>query len=148
MNALQTAHTALAALLASLFPDAEPVRNPNGHQPPRLKGGNALAAYVAMDDDEDPETLAIMTGPVFDLKIAPRVTIAFVGLDRQARLTAAWTAVDTLKNALAADRSLGGAVQYAELQPASQTAGGVNDWLAGGLEIPVTLLVTATSAAG
>lgn len=130
MNALQAAHAALAAVLERVFPEAPPVRNPNGHQPPRLKGSDLLAAYVALDDDEEPEVLAIMTGPVFDLKLAPRVTFAFVGRDKQARLDAAWLCVGALKAALAADRTLGGAVQYAELQPPTQTqtTGGANDW--------------------
>lgn len=142
-NVVDAANGALWALIETLFADATLVRNPDAHLAPRAKT-DGLAVYVSMDDDESPEILAVLCGPFYDLKIAPMVTIAVVGKTKAERQVAARAAKETLAAALAADRYLGGAAVYADIDSANSVDGS-NPWMAGGLEVGVGLLLPAAA---
>lgn len=146
-NRLRAAHDALAALLAATFAGVEPLRNPSGHKPPAPKS-NGLATYLAIQDDNQPEVLAVLTGPIYDLMASPRLTIAFSGKTKDDRSQAAWAVVEQLKAAVAADRSLSGAVDFCEVALPEDLPVADSDWMAGGLEVAIELLFTAPTRAG
>lgn len=154
-NRLASAHEALWTLMHALFTDVSKpqhtaaervVRNPEGLVTKAVKGAPATL-YVVMEDDDTPEVINVLLGPVFDLQVKPRIGFAFLG-DEAARRPAQWACVDQLAAALAADRTLGGAVSYAELEPAERADADALPWLAGGMVAPVRLLFDAPTRAG
>lgn len=150
-NAIRRAHDALAALLSAAFDEVDGLtlaRNPSGHTPPKARAQGEMAFYLALIDDTEPEVEAVLTGPVYDLRATPTVVLAYAGGTKDARQGAAWLALEPVKTALAADRTLAGAVSYAELEAAGPADVADNDWMAGGLEVRVSLLFDAPTKAG
>lgn len=145
-NKVLTAHEALGALLTVAF-DVPVEKNPDRHVAPANKV-DGRAAYVALEDDELPDVLAVMTGPIYDLKVVPLVTLAFSGGSKEERKVLAYAALDTLRLALEADRSLGGTVDYADIASANAVDAAGSTWMAGGLEVGVGLLLSAPTPAG
>lgn len=147
-NKVRAAHEALAALLERVFPEATRVRNPGGTEPKAPRDADGLVIYVALEDDSAPEVLATLCGPVYDLKIEPMVTLAISGATRNERQAAAYRLLDTLSEALQADPRMGGACDYAETLAAQPVEASDNSWLAGGLDVGIEILLTATTRAG
>ncbi|MEH0194571.1 hypothetical protein V7S57_02430 [Caulobacter sp. CCNWLY153] len=154
-NQNDAVHDALEALLNGLFTDAAGiVRNPDRYVEPRRKQDTAdgLAAYVALEDDSDPDVLGTVIGDgdtTFDLACTPNVVLCFSGGKRDDRLKAARAYRDVLSDALKADRFLGGAAAYAEIDnqmPAE--AGSADAWMAGGLMLGIRILFTGATKAG
>lgn len=147
-NKIRQANDALAALLAATFPDATHQRNVGGKEPAAPRGVDGLAHYVAQEDDTDPEVLATLCGPIYDLRIEPTVTLAFAGKTKDERLQAAWSSVEALTTALAGDVTLGGVAAYAEIVSPRPIEASETSWLAGGLDVGVEILLTAPSRGG
>lgn len=146
-NKIRAGHDALWAVVQATLPDGELHRNPAGHKKPASRGAD-LVQYVTQTDDTAAEVLAVMTGPVYDLEVTANVVVAYAGKTRDERQAAAYAAQGLLAAALAADRFLGGAVDYADLDTVDPVDSTETDWLADGLEIRVRLLVTAPTRAG
>lgn len=141
-NKVRAAHDALAALLAGQFPGTAVARNPGGHIAPKLRQAGQLERYLAQGDDQDPEVNAVVLGPVYDLIVRPCVTLAYAGGTKDEREVRAYAELDLIVAALAADRTLGGVVGYAEIDACSACdAEGAVAWLAGGLDIHISLLI-------
>lgn len=143
-NRVAAANDALWDLLEETFTEGETLfRNPDGQ---RAFGDASLV--VSMDDDEEPEVLRVMMGgPSYDLKLVPVVTLARKALEG-ARREDAWTAVETLRVALAADPTLGGAVEDARIEMSEPSQLDRARWLAGGVDLSIRLLFAAPSPAG
>ena len=150
-NAVRTAHEALATLLSAAFSDVDGLtlsRNPSGHAPPKARAQGEMAFYLALIDDTEPEVEGVMMGPVYDLRALPTVVVAYAGGTKDQRQQAAYEALAAINGRLVLDRTLGGAVAYAELDGANPADVPDNDWMAGGLELRVSLLFTAPTKAG
>lgn len=146
-NKVRAAHDALEALLDTAFADAARHRNPSGDKPPAAKS-NGLAAYVALQDDTSPEVTGVMTGPIYELQAAAMVVLALSGKSKNERQAEAYVLLGVLTQALAADPTLGGAVEYADIGAAQPADVADSHWMAGGLEVTVNLLFHAPTAAG
>ncbi|KQV66636.1 hypothetical protein [Caulobacter sp. Root343] len=146
-NRLRAAHDALWALVGTLFAGDTLHRNPSGLKAPAAKT-DGLAGYVAQHDDNLPETVGVVCGPIYDLKATAEVTIAFSGKTKDDRQAAAYVKLEMLKTAIAADRQLGGAVDYADIAGAQPTDVPDSDWMAGGLYVQIGLLFGAPTPAG
>lgn len=142
MNRILAAHDALDALLATLFPTALRFRNPEGQA--HLKADDTV---VVLADDEAAETLNVMSGAVYDLKVTPTVTLARRATEG-VRRGDIWADVDALRLALDADPTLGGVVEDARLDAAEPAGLERARWMAGGLDVSVRLLFAAPSPAG
>lgn len=142
-NRVAAANDALYELLEETFgEDAVLFRNPDGQ-----RAFDAAAMVVSMDDDEEPEVLRVLTGPVYDLKLTPVVTLACKALETTRREDA-WAAVETLRLALAEDHTLGGAVEDARIEMSEASQMDRARWLAGGVDLSIRLLFAAPSPAG
>lgn len=145
MNRIAEAHAALETVLTAAFPaPARLFRNPEG-----MKHFDAADIVVSMQDDESAETLRVLSGPVYDLKAEPLITLARKVAEAERR-DAVWADVDTIRAALEADPTLGGKVEDARIahggiEPAELDR---NKWMAGGLDVTVRLLFAAPSAGG
>jgi hypothetical protein len=146
-NRVRAANDALWALVEATIPDAVRHRNPSGHKQPAAKT-DGLAGYVAQQDDEQPEIVGVMCGPVYDLKAVTELTFAFSGKTKDARKLAAHAYLELLKAALEADRLLGGVVSYADIAGAQTVDVADSDWMAGGLYVQVGMLFDAPTPAG
>lgn len=145
MNRVAEANAALDTLLTATFPSGSGytvVRNPKG-----AKAWPKEGAAVVWTDDQDPETVRTLTGGLYDLKLTPEVVIArrTAPADREADQ---WADVETLKAALAADVTLGGAVEDARVMGVGPADLDEDQWIGGGLEVRIRLLFAAPSAAG
>lgn len=149
-NRCRAVHQALAALIAGLLDDGDDlVRNPDGYVAPKARTVGELVPYTALEDDRDPEVLATLCGPVYDLKATPRVVLAFAGGIKDGRQDAADIKLEALRAALAADPRLGGVCDYADIDSAEPCeADGALGWMAGGLEVRVAILFSAPTRAG
>lgn len=147
-NKVRLAHDAVWDLLERSFPGATRQRNTGGKDQPAPRGQDGMAQYVALEDDSDPEVLATLCGPIYDLRIEPVVTLAFSGKVKDERSAAAWEAVETLKSAILADFTLGGAVSYAEIVAPRPVEASDTSWLAGGLDVGIEILLTAPTRGG
>lgn len=153
-NRIAAANDALwAAVQRSKLAGDAPVRDPGGHNEPKAaQRHNGLAAYTCFASDRKAEILDVLMGgedPVYDLRVTPRLTFAYSGAVKERRLEAATEALETLKALLKADRTLGGAVDYAGIAEAEECdAEGALSWMAGGLEVTVELLFGAPTPAG
>lgn len=141
-NRIKEAHDALATVVQAAFPDATHHRNPKGDQDWL---SNTFA--VVLTDDKQPETDRVMSGAIYDLRALPRVLFAR-RLRAGEREADEWADVETLKAALAADVTLGGAVEDARPETVEDAELDTSKWLGGGLEVTVRLLFNAPSAAG
>lgn len=139
-NRLLAACDALWALVEATFTGATPIRNPDGHKQPSPKV-DGMAAYVAQQDDDQPEVVGVMCGPIYDLKAVVEVTLAFSGKTKQDREVAATAYLELLKTALEGDRQLGGAVSYADIAAAPKIDVADSPWMAGGRYVQVGLLI-------
>lgn len=145
MNRIAEAHAALEAVLTAAFPSpAKLYRNPEG-----MKHFETADVVVSMQDDEAAETVRVLSGPIYDLKAEPLITLARKVAEAERR-DAVWEDVDTIRIALAADPTLGGVVEDARIahggvEPAEMDR---NRWMAGGLDVTVRLLFAAPSAGG
>jgi hypothetical protein len=146
-NKVRDAHQRLWALVEATFPDASRHRNPAGPRAPTAKAGG-LAQYVSLTDDNMPDIVGVMCGPVYDLKATPELTFAFSGKTKDERQEAAYAQVELLKAAIAADRQLSGAVSYCDIAGVQPTDVADSDWMAGGLYVQVGLLLDAPTPAG
>lgn len=126
----------------SALPDARHVRNPTGQT--HLQTGDWI---VSLADDEAAETLRVLTGPVYDLKASPVVTLARKAAEADRRAEA-FADVETLRLALEADATLGGVVEDARLQAVESADLDRARWMAGGLDLTIRLLFAAPSPAG
>ena len=147
-NNLELANDGLWAVVEATYPD--PIsrhRNPAGHAKPAIKDAG-IAAYVAQVDDEDPEVLRVMCGPIYDLRASTTITFAFSGKTKAERQQMARASRDLLVAALEADHTLGGACEYADIDGSSAIEAADTDWMAGGLDVRVGLLFTAATKAG
>lgn len=145
-NRLRAANDAVWELVQAAFAGAAPApvfhRNPDGD---KAWAKNTVA--VVQHDDKTPETLRVLCGPAYDLKITPRVLLARRrGPDERASME--WDDVETLKAAVDADRTLGGVVEHVRLGPPEPADLDEAQWLGGGLEIPLTVLFSAPTEAG
>ncbi len=151
MNRCKLAQDALFSVVGQVFADVAPERNPGGYREPAAKGPDGLAPYLAQIDDKSPETLSVMTGPIYELKLLPQVVLAFGGKALADREAEAWRRTEALRAALAEDPRLNGLVDWADcaavldIDPGDNPA---NRWMAGGLVVEVRLLLTAPSAIG
>lgn len=151
-NKVRAGHDGLWALVSSTFADAGDGlhHNPAGDKAPVAKVGG-LAAYVAMIDDVAPEVLGVLCGgndPVYDLRVEPEIHFAFSGKTKDERALAAIAQLERLKTAIKANRTLGGAVSFAEIGVADDLGVADSHWMAGGLLVRVPLLFTASTPAG
>lgn len=145
MNRVKAANDALAALVESTF---GPIAGAKFHRNP--KGQKAWAAdefAVVVTDDKEPETLRALSGGVYDLRLEVDVLFARRG-GEAARAPAEWDDLDRLKAALAADVTLGGAVEDARLAGVEEADLDTHTWAGGGLIARVRLLFAAPSPAG
>ena len=145
VNRVRQANDAVATLITATFLTADGfkvLRNPKGQK----AWADAVAAVV-MTDDKDPETVRVMTGPIYDLSATPEVLIARKGSEAD-RAEAEWDDVETLKAALAADVTLGGAVEDARLEGVEGADLDTNTWIGGGLTVRIRLLFAAPTPAG
>ena len=150
MNKVSAANDALWTLVQAAFPDADGwtrERNPSAPKAPKPRSPGNPAMYCDQLDDEAPQLIRAFAGLLFDLKATSHVTFVFLGGDTDRRV-AAWAAVEELKAALAADPTLGGAVEYARIEAATDAAADRLEWMAGGLRVPVAMLFNAPSEAG
>lgn len=148
-NRIQEANAALWTLVEATFGADQPIRNPADRVQPKANTPGALVAFVSQDDDEAAEVFGTMaTGPIYDLKVCPLLTFAFNGKTKTDRAAAAWAQVEILKAALAANRRLGGAVSWADIEDGEPIEAAANHWLAGGLEVRVRLLFSAPTPIG
>jgi len=146
-NKLRAANNGLWALVQAAFSDAALERNPAGYRTPAAKA-NGLATYVAQEDDDAPEVLRTMCGPIYDLRAATFLTFALSGKNKDEREVAAFALLDRLQTALKADRQLGGAVEYADIAGSQPCDVPKDHWMAGGLVVEVGLLFDAETPAG
>lgn len=148
-NKIRAVHDKFWALVLATFPEdaAQSHRNPSGHKQPAPKV-DGLVGYLAMQDDNQPEVLGVLTGPIYDLQATPRLTLAFSGKTKDVRSDAAWAKVEALKAAVKADPTLGDTVDYCEVALPEDLPVSDSDWMAGGLEVGIELLFTAPSRAG
>lgn len=151
-NKILAANAALWNLVNTLFTAHSPVRNPGGFNKPKTAGPADYVGYVAMIDDKDAEVLGALmngAGSVFDLVVAPAVVFTSTAQTKEVREGLAWPMVSDLADAIAQDRTLGGAVSFAELEtPEGVEATGPADWMAGGLQVRVRILFDAPTKAG
>lgn len=145
---LELANDALWAVVETTFAEVSARhRNPSGHTKPAIKE-SGVAAYIAQTDDEDPEVLRVMCGPIYDLRAITTITFAFSGKTKDERQQMARAFRTRLVAALEADHTLGGACEYADIDGSSSIDAGDTDWMAGGLDVRVGLLFTAATRAG
>lgn len=150
-NRIRAAHDALEVLLKATFPDVDCQRNPSGHKPPAAKVGG-LASYLALQDDNQPEVVGVLTGPIYDLQATAKLIVAFSGKTKDARNVAAYAQVELLKAALdprqGGDPTLGEVVDYCDVGLVADMDVADSDWMAGGLEVEIGLLFSAPTRAG
>lgn len=142
MNKVSAANAALWDLVEATFPTATRLRNSESAK--AFESGDFVIAQM---DDRDPEVLAVMSGGICDLKLTPTLTFALKGTSAE-REAEVWEAVETLRLALAADVTLGGAVDDARLEGVEPAELEAARYAAGGLDVLVRLLATAPSKAG
>lgn len=145
MNRVQQANDAVSALITATFTEGAGYkvwRNPKGQ-----KAWADAGAAVVMTDDKDPETVRVLSGPIYDLSATPEILIARKGTD-EARAAEEWADVEALKVALAADVSLGGAVEDARLEGVEGADLDTSTWIGGGLTVRIRLLFAAPTPAG
>lgn len=152
MNRIKQAHDALAALVQACFGDtlAEPGAAFHRNVEETIDWDSAGAAVVSQMDDKDPEVVATLCGPIYDLAARPTLVIARrnAGGTTAGREDAEWADVEALKASLAADVTLGGAVEDARIDGADTADLESARWMGGGLEITVRLMFNAPSKAG
>lgn len=142
-NRIAAANDALYDLLEETFADAATLfRNPDGQ-----RQFDAAEIVVSMDDDDEAEVLRVLTGPVYDLKLTPVVTLARKALEG-VRREDAWAAVDLIRDALAVDVTLGGVVEDARIEMSETAQMDRARWLGGGVDLSIRLLFAAPSPAG
>lgn len=143
MNRIAAAHAALYALVQATFPaPAKTFRNPTG-----MKHFDSGEMVASLDDDATPEVLRTMSGPVYDLKLVPTLTVVRK-LSEAERREDSWDDVERLKAALAADVTLGGVVEDARIDTVESAEMDRAKWMGGGLDIGIRLLFAAPSSAG
>ena len=144
MNRVAAANNALFALVEATFPDPAVIvmRNPDGQR--ALPAANFL---VSMQDDNEPEVLRVLSGPVYDLKAVALLTIARKALEKDRR-EHQWYGVEAMRAALAVDVTLGGVVEDARLEGVEGADMDRAKWLGGGLDLSIRLLFAAPSPAG
>ena len=145
MNRVKQASDALAALIETAFAGtagAKVFRNPKGR-----KAWQPTGLAVVLTDDDAPEVLRVMTGPAYDLRLEPELLLAQRG-DHADRVASQWDAVETLKAALAADFTLGGAVEDARLDGSECADLDDDTWIGGGLSLRIRLLFNAPTPVG
>lgn len=142
-NRIDAANDALADLLQRVFPSPQHVwfRNPDGQ-----RAFDRAVFVVSMDDDEEPEIVNVLSGPVYDLKVTPVVTMASKGA-REARPDVG-PAIQRLADALAEDPSLGGVVEDARIVERAPAEMDREKWAGGGTDLSIRLLFAAPTAAG
>ena len=142
-NRIAAANDALYDLLEETFADVATLfRNPDGQR----EFGSA-EIVVSMDDDDEAEVLRVLTGPFYDLKLTPVVTLARKALEGLRREDA-WAAMDLIRDALAADVTLGGVVEDARIEMSETAQLDRARWLGGGVDLSIRLLFAAPSPAG
>ncbi len=141
-NKILIAHDALEAFLSTLFPTVTVVRNPTG-----MSHFGAGAFVVSLADDETPEVLRVLTGPVYDLKCVAIVTLARKASEAERR-ESQWNDVDVIRMALALDPTLNGAVEDARIDSSEAAELDRAKWMGGGLDLGIRLLFAAPSPAG
>lgn len=145
MNRVQQANDAVSALITAAFPEFDGFkvwRNPKGQ-----KVWSDSTAAVVMTDDKDPETVRVLSGPIYDLSATPEILIARKGSEAS-RADDEWADVESLKAALAADGTLGGAVEDARLEGVEGADLDTTTWIGGGLTVRIRLLFAAPTPAG
>jgi|GEM_PF-1764834 len=145
-NRIAAAHAALFTALKAAFEarGGKVFRNPEG-----MRHFDQGEMVLSMQDDESAETLRVMSGPVYDLKAEPLITLARKVAEPDRR-DGVWGDVDLVRATLEADPTLGGEVEDARIaqggvEPAEMDR---NKWMAGGLDVTIRLLFAAPSAAG
>lgn len=143
-NRVQAANNALAARLEAAFidPKYKHFRNPDGQ-----RAFDRADFVVSLMDDEEPETINVISGPIYDLKLTPLVTLASKQGSAERR-DDAWSAVDIVRDALAADVTLGGFVEDARIEAVEPADMDRAKWAGGGVDLTIRLLFAAPSAAG
>lgn len=145
MNRVKQANDALAQLLTMTFIG---LTGASFHRNPKDRKVWAAAGFaVVMTDDKEPETLRALSGGVYDLRLEVDVLFARRG-GEAARAPAEWDDLERLKAALAADVTLGGAVEDARLAGVEEADLDTHTWAGGGLIARVRLLFAAPSPAG
>jgi hypothetical protein len=146
MNRVQQANDALADFLTALFAAADPAsefqRNPDGA---RKFGVGTF--HVVLEDDEEPEVVRVLTGPIYDLKANAMVTLAR-RLPGDERRAVQRDDVDAIRIGLEADPTLNGAVEDARISMSETAEMDRAKWMGGGLDLTIRLLFAAPSPAG
>jgi hypothetical protein len=145
-NRISEANDALWAALETGFGDAYAVvRNPKSEKAPAAP--RPVACYVVQQDGKTPEILRVLCGPIYDLKLETRISFALIGKEADRR-DARDQAVGELVTILSADPTLGGLVDYAQVDPPEPGDPDQLGWLADALTVPVKILLTAPTPAG
>ena len=150
-NRCSDANDAVWAMVQATFtsPTCTPVRNPKGDQAgPKPRSPTQIVPYVEQMDDMTSETIRAFAGQLFDLKLTPQITFAFVGAAEADRRAMCWAAVEQLKTAISFDTSLGMVVEYAEVDAPTDAEADRLPWMAGGLRVPVVVYFNAPTQAG
>lgn len=145
MNRILQANDAVAAVIEAAFSTVEGAkawRNPKGQ-----KAWASTACAVVLTDDKDPETIRILSGPIYDLSLEPEVLFARLGHEAD-RSALEWADVERLKTAIAADPTLGGAVEDARIAGVEDAELDTHTWAGGGLIVRLRLLFAAPTPAG
>lgn len=141
-NRVLEASNALDTLLRAALTGATHVRNPSGQS--HFAAGEFVASLM---DDQEPEVLQVLTGPVYELKLVPVLTLVRKA-GEAARRDGPWADVDTIRAALAVDPTLGGVVEDARIAGIEGAEMDRARWMGGGLDLSIRLLFAAPSPAG
>lgn len=145
MNRVQAANDAVWALVQQTFGFLTGVvlhRNPKGQ-----KAWSADGFAVVQTDDKEPETVRVLSGPIYDLSLEVEILFARRGSEAT-RAGAEWDDIEILKAALLADVDLGGVVEDARLAGVETANLDTNTWIGGGLSARIRLLFAAPTPAG